>query len=279
MIHPLFRRRTASLLALLALTAAVPTTMTHAAGDLLVAPTRILLDGPRGTEVFLNNIGSETATYRISLELRRMTPDGDLDEVTDAEANAIELAAKEMIRYAPRRVVLPPNQPQAIRIQVRPPEGLADGEYRAHMLFRAIPEPKPAEASPAEPATGLTFSITPIYGVTIPIIVRQGQLSSTAALANARIVRGEQGTAFAFDLSHQGNRSTYGDIFVRKAGVAEPLLVAKGIAIYPELQQRTVSLGIPPELAAQLSGQISVEFREPDANGGGLIAKIDQLLR
>lgn len=54
----------------------------QAAGDLLVAPTRIVLDGQRGTEIILNNIGSETATYRISLELRRMTTEGRLTEVS-----------------------------------------------------------------------------------------------------------------------------------------------------------------------------------------------------
>ena len=42
-------------------------------GDLLVAPTRIVLDGRKGTEVVLNNIGDEPATYRISVEFRRMT--------------------------------------------------------------------------------------------------------------------------------------------------------------------------------------------------------------
>ncbi|MGN6288439.1 MAG: fimbrial biogenesis chaperone, partial [Sphingopyxis terrae] len=41
----------------------------HAAGDLLVAPTRVILDGSRGTEVVLNNIGAEPATYRVSLEV------------------------------------------------------------------------------------------------------------------------------------------------------------------------------------------------------------------
>ena len=50
-------------------------------GDLLVAPTRIVLDGRRGTEVILNNIGDDVATYRISAELRRMTPDGKLVDV------------------------------------------------------------------------------------------------------------------------------------------------------------------------------------------------------
>jgi hypothetical protein len=51
--------------------AALAAAPASAAGDLLVAPTRLELDGFRGTEVVLNNIGSEAATYRISLELRR----------------------------------------------------------------------------------------------------------------------------------------------------------------------------------------------------------------
>ena len=79
-------------------------------GDLLVAPTRVVLDGRKGTEVILNNIGDEPATYRISVELRRMTPEGSLSDVT--EPSAEEKVAQEMILYAPRRITLAPNQPQ-----------------------------------------------------------------------------------------------------------------------------------------------------------------------
>ena len=113
-------------------------------GDLLVAPTRVVLNGRRGTEVILNNIGDEIATYRISAELRRMSPDGKLDDVDCA--NDQEKAAQEMILYAPRKVTLPPNQPQAIRLSARAPEGLPDGEYRVHLLFRAVPPPSPQVA-------------------------------------------------------------------------------------------------------------------------------------
>ena len=104
--------------------AAVPAS---AAGDLLVAPTRIILDGSRGTEVVLNNIGSAPATYRISLEIKRMTALGGLDEIEEADANEAEKAALAMISFNPRRVVLPPNQPQVIRVGVRVPEGTAPG--------------------------------------------------------------------------------------------------------------------------------------------------------
>jgi P pilus assembly chaperone PapD len=249
----------------------------QAAGDLLVAPTRVVLDGSRGTEVILNNIGAETATYRISLELRRMTEEGKLADVTPEEANALETAALEMIRYAPRRVTLPPNQPQAIRIGVRPPEGLADGEYRAHLLFRAIPDAAPVGDEQAG-GEGFAVKIIPIYGVTIPVIIRQGRLSATAAIANARIEKTEHGQAFAVDMSRTGNRSTYGELRVLKPGVSEPLFVARGVAVYPEINARTFSLPVPPELAAQMTGAIRVEYWESDVSGSNMVSAIDARL-
>jgi P pilus assembly chaperone PapD len=115
----------------------------RAAGDLLVAPTRVVLDGARGTEVILNNIDSVPATYRVSLELRRMDAQGNLDEITPENATPAEAQALNMITYAPRRVELAPNQPQSIRIGLRAPADLPDGEYRVHMLFRAIPDARP----------------------------------------------------------------------------------------------------------------------------------------
>src|SRR3954471_1215205 len=130
-------------------------------GDLLVAPTRIVLDGRKGAEVILNNIGEEPATYRISIEFRRMTEDGGLIDV--AEPTAEDKAAADMIVYAPRRVTLAPHQPQAIRIAARPPQGLPDGEYRVHLLFRAVPPPTPVAPADNEPARGLRFQLTPIY--------------------------------------------------------------------------------------------------------------------
>ena len=63
-------------------------------GDLLVAPTRLVLNGSRGSEIIIKNVGEETATYRVSVELRRMMPNGSLAEVTDPNAN--EKIAQDM---------------------------------------------------------------------------------------------------------------------------------------------------------------------------------------
>ena len=252
----------------------------RAAGDLLVAPTRVLLDGSRGTEVVLNNIGSEPATYRISLEIKRMTAQGGLDEIDEASANAAEKAALEMISFSPRRVTLPPNQPQVIRVGVRIPEGTPAGEYRAHMLFRAVPDAA-LTADPAKPASsGVSIALTPIYGITIPVIVRVGDLGGAeASIGEAWVSDTAEGPAFTFDLARSGQRSVYGDIEVTRAGVAEPLLVARGIAVYPEIATRQVSLRVPPELAAQLKGPVRIRYTEDRDIGGGTIDEADRVVK
>ncbi len=207
-------------------------------GDLLVAPTRIILDGRRGTEIILNNIGDDIATYRVSVELKRMLPNGTLETVTAPSAR--ESAAEAMILYAPRKVTLPPNQPQSIRINARAPQGLADGEYRVHLLFRAIPEARAVTA--AVPTQGVSFKLTPVYGVTIPVIVRLGNLSATAGIANvAKSVDGGK-PVITLDLSRLGDRSTFGEVRVTKAGVKEPIGIAGGIALYTEINKRRVNI-------------------------------------
>ena len=67
-------------------------------------------------------------------------------------------AAEDMIVYAPRRVTLAPHEPQSIRIAARPPQGLADGEYRVHLLFRAIPPATPVVRRAASRSRACTSS-------------------------------------------------------------------------------------------------------------------------
>ena len=86
------RRAVVGLLAAPLALAAQPAT---AQGDLLVAPTRVIINGSGNAEVVLSNIGNQPATYRIGIELRRMQHDGDFADVSEAEANATERAALE----------------------------------------------------------------------------------------------------------------------------------------------------------------------------------------
>lgn len=262
-------------LALISVVSGVPA---WAAGDLLVAPTRVILDGKRGTQVILNNVGSEEMTYRISLEIKRMAEDGRLEDIDPAATTEAEKAALALVRYAPRRVTLPPNQPQSIRIGLNPADTLPDGEYRVHMLFRAIPK---TQAVTDEAGTNdLKIQLIPLYGITIPIIVRKGELAATAALANARIGRDEDGPVLEVDASRKGNRSIYGEFRVSKPGQSKPIIVQKGIAIYPEIAKRKVDLPLSDEEAAAIRGsEVIIAYHDTPENGGGMIAELRTVVR
>lgn len=244
-------------------------------GDLLVAPTRIVLNGGRGSEIIIKNVGEETATYRVSVELRRMMPNGSLAEVTDPNTN--EKVAQDMIFYAPRKVVLPPNQPQSVRVNARVPAGLPDGEYRVHLLFRAVPDARPVTAS--ADFKGVGFKLTPIYGVTIPVIVRLGNLEAKAGIADVKLTEADGRKIVSVGLTRTGNRSTYGELRVIKDGLKEPLGELKGVAVYRELDERKVAIPISPELAAQAHGPVKVQYFETTDAGSSLVAETSAVLR
>ena len=275
-MNPFVKPRLASaLLTLPLLIASVPAAA--GIGDLLVAPTRLVLDGRRGTEVIVNNIGEEPATYRISIEFRRMTPDGGLVDVT--EPTAQDLQAQEMIVYAPRRVTLAPRQPQSIRIAARAPQGLADGEYRVHLLFRAIPPPTPVSLKPAAASKGLSFALTPVYGVTIPVIVRLGNLQAKAGIANVHLDKKDGKAAVALDLSRSGARSTFGEVRVFKPGVKDPIAIQRAVAVYTELTGRTVTIPLDENFKGDPAGPVTVQYVETFDDGSHVIAETKTVLR
>jgi P pilus assembly chaperone PapD len=246
-------------------------------GDLLVAPTRIVLDGRKGAEIILNNIGEDTAVYRVSIEFRRMTEDGGLVDVN--EPTAEDKTAADMIVYAPRRVTLAPHQPQAIRIAARPPQGLPDGEYRVHLLFRAVPPPTPVAPATGEAPKGLRFQLTPVYGVTIPVIVRLGNLQATAGIANVHLDTRNGRPAVALDLSRSGQRSTFGEIRVLRPGVKAPIALQKAVAVYREIGVRHVSVPIDEAYKGAVSGPVTVQYVETFEDGSHVIAETQAVLR
>jgi len=256
---------------------AFPTAAEAGVGDLLVAPTRLVLDGGRGAEIILNNIGEEPATYRVSVEFRRMKEDGSLEDVS--VLSAADKAAEDMIIYAPRKVTLPPREPQAIRIAARPPQGLPDGEYRVHMLFRAIPPATPVTPGPKEEVKGVHFQLTPVYGVTIPVIVRLGNLEAKAAIAGVRLERKDGNASIVLELDRSGTRSTFGEVRVLKAGVKEPIALQKGVAVYTELNKRAVTIPISQAYKGPLEGPVTVEYVETNNDGAKVIAQARAVLR
>jgi hypothetical protein len=240
-------------------------TAVDAAGELMVHPTRVVLEGTKRTgQIDLINSGTETVTYRISLVRRRMTESGSFAAVDVPAAG--EQFADEMIRFSPRQVVLRPGVAQAVRLQVRKPAGLVDGEYRAHLMFQALPSADTTSAPAAGGTEAIDIRLTPIYGASIPIIVRHGQTGASVALTDLEVRRSAEGpAAVAFTINRGGSRSVYGDLTIRHRnprGAERVVGRTNGMAVYTPNATRKVVIAISDSDADLSSGELVVSFSE-----------------
>lgn len=233
-------------------------------GGILVAPTRVVLEGnDRAAEVTLLNTGIAAGTYRISFINLIMGEDGRLREVPAEEA---ESAVDSFVRYSPRQVTLDPEVAQTIRLSVRKPAGLAPGEYRSHLLFRAVPDP--ASVTPDDPASeGLQIRLIPVYGVSIPVIVRHETTGSEAGLADLTLADAavDAPPVLNATLERRGDESIYGDLIVTMVSGGETRVIGElgGVAIYPPNSTRPVQIPLVlPEGVALADGNLELEFRD-----------------
>jgi hypothetical protein len=176
-------------------------------------------------------------------------------------------------------VTLAPHEPQAIRIAARPPQGLPDGEYRVHLLFRAVPDATPVAAAPTETVKGLHLQLIPIYGVTIPVIVRLGNLQVTAGISNVQLEKKDGKAEIELDLMRNGARSTFGEVLVLKPGVKDPIAIQKAVAVYTDIGTRRVSIPVDDSYKGELAGPVTVQYIETFDDGKQKIAETQAVLR
>jgi len=257
----------------------------QSAGDLVVAPTRIVFEGrARTAQISLLNRGSTAATYRISLINMRMTEDGGFKEIDEPAPG--EQFADRLIRYAPRQVVLAPGESQAVRLLLRKPRGLEPGEYRSHLLLRAIPSQnigKSVEKRSSDD-TGISVVLVPIFGVSIPVIVRHGDLTATVSLTDltlAAAVGQSKEERISFRINRDGDRSVLGDLTVTyfpNGGKADELVVARvtRLAVYTPNASRTVIMALRfPDGVTLGHGRLHVAFRESLEDGAALLGEAE----
>ncbi len=250
-----------------------------------VAPARILLDGgKRSATVFLSNRGDQTETYRISLTQYQMLETGVLSRV-DSTMTSDDYAG-HILRYSPRRVVIPPGGSQTVRLLLRrPPDRPTDNrEFRAHLSVRSIPTvPRLNEIEESEPADlgEGRFAVRPLASIAtmVPVVVRFGKPQAEMAISGASIEWDDEGgPVVRFAIERRGDRSLYGNLTLTHTdpqGKRTQLQHRQGIAIYTPLPQRTFSIALPDANVDLRSGSILIEYEETPDGGGDLYARAE----
>jgi P pilus assembly chaperone PapD len=275
----MFKASFAAALALLAVSATGAVAQVGA--DLNISPRRVTFDPTdRSATVYVFNQGDTAATYSVELIDRVMLTDGQIIAAADAAQAPTSPSARSLIDYTPRRVTLQPKQSQVIRIRVRPPAETAP-EYRTHLTVTALP-PEDSGFTAAQAAAGaedgVSLQVTALFSVSIPLIVRQGDMDARAAIENVSLVSGGPGPtgatsqAVQLDLVRLGANSVYGDVEIHAGEGASDHIVGlvKGVAVYPEIGRRTLTAPLAEPVPA--GEPLRIVYRDDDAKVGEVLA-------
>lgn len=219
-----------------------------AQGNLLITPRRVVFEGSkRSIDLNLANTGTDTATYSISIIEIRMKDDGGFETITTPDPG--QWFADKNIRFFPRSVTLGPGEAQVVKVQLIRATELAPGEYRSHFYFRAEPKRKPLGETQAERDTNaISVVLTPVFGITIPVIIRVGESTAKVTLSDLSLdLKNDTVPRLSLVFNRTGNMSVYGDLaadYVSPQGRIIRVGAANGVAVYTPNTVRRFSFNL-----------------------------------
>jgi hypothetical protein len=239
-----------------------------AQGNLLITPRRVVFEGSkRSFDINLANTGQDSAIYAISLVQIRMREDGGFETITTPDPG--QQFADRFVRFFPRQVNLGPRESQVVKVQLIRNNELKPGEYRSHFYFRAVPVSKPlGEENIAKDTTTFSVSLTPVFGITIPVIIRVGISDTKVTLSDLAFEPNTaSGPVLKLTLNRTGNMSIYGDIAVDHIslqGKVTRVGIASGVAVYTPNNLRRFVLNLNIPLGVDInSGKLKVIYSAP----------------
>ena len=190
-----------------------------------------------------------------------MLTTGKLEKIDVAEDSI--LFADNYLRVFPKTVTLAPNESQTVRLQLKTPPNLSTGEYRSHLYFRSIVDETPDMGTETD-STAIGFKLIPVYGITIPVIIRIGQSNVKATPIALKITDVNGAKQLDCTIDRYGNSSTFGQLEVEHtsdAGVKTLIGRVNGVAVYTPIHARDISVPLNiPETVDITKGTLVLKY-------------------
>lgn len=239
-----------------------------------ISPTRVVFEGrTRSATIKIINPNDHPQTYKISLVSIRMDKYGNVTEAVDP--NEEEIFARNLIRFSPRRATIDPRDMQTVRLMVRKPRDLPEGEYRIQL--KVEPVPKAEESAKKDNSDNISIKLDIVFHVSIPVIVRQGKpgVDVRVVPGTPRFVTKKQKDYLETILERKGKYSVYGDVkafFMPSDGQGQnlPLGEVKGISIHAQNNSRIVYIPVENK-NMPTSGKIRIDIINREKNNAPLL--------
>jgi P pilus assembly chaperone PapD len=236
-----------------------------AQGNLQVTPHRVVFEGAnKAIDINLVNTGQDSANYSITFLQYRVTDEMEVVEITTPDPG--QQFADKYIRFFPRTVKLGPGESQVVKLQLVKNQTLEQGEYRSHLYFRALPAQKALGfEEKKDTAKAISIQIIPIFGVSIPVIIKVGESTTTLKITDLKMEKGADGKSrLNVTIRRTGNMSVIGNLsltHIAADGKETKIGSEPGIVVYTPNALRKLLVDIDDKTTVDLGkGKIRVTF-------------------
>ena len=238
--------------------------------NLIITPLQAVIEGrERMVQVVLVNNSDSISTYRLEWQqLKQVEGKGGYVELKDGEEGD-QLYLKDFAVFSPRQVTLGPRERQTVRVAVRRPADLEEGEYRSHLNFRIIerkdPVPEDAQLNQNELKVGARV----LASYSIPAIYRKGEYDVNVTIGQPSFsINSRTGKMVVIlPVSRSGKHGVIGtiEVFHKPNGGEETRIASVANAnLFTDINQRTFN--IPSNLTGLSAGTLRVVFSKTEGH-------------
>jgi hypothetical protein len=224
----------------------------------MLSPERVII-GPKQNAftLTLTNTGTKELSYQLGLQDEVMQPEGGLTTAPEG----FPYSLRRMLRFSPQTITVPAGEVQYVRLLVRRPPGLEDGDYHSHLVLTQIDNPTPAEpVAETLPESTFKLELGTKVDMLVPVFVQHGQLSSKVVVDKVTVpTAASGGDLITLNLQRLGNASTVNRITVQTPD-GKDLTKPRNQPLYRENDAYTISLRIIPAMK-DYTGPVVVTVR------------------
>lgn len=236
--------------------AIVGVSIISAQAKLLVSPLYISLEGrERTSQLVVANVSDRTLTYRLKWDqvIQDPTNNGKYKE-QDPAVNGPYL--QDFAVFSPRQVTLKPTESQTVRIGIRRPADLPEGEYKSHIKLEIIQNP-----DELQPVKGITAIVN--MGYSLPVVYRVGEYNCQIEMGEPAITTNQKSGNLMLKLpvDRSGIHGVLGQIevfYTPRNGERKLIMTYGNVNMFPEINERIYD--IPLNAPGFKPGKIDLVF-------------------
>jgi len=184
--------------------------------------------------------------------------------------------ASKMIRFSPKQVTLKPNERQVVRLALRRPKGLLEGEYRSHLKLEALPPKKEADKNKGE----MSIKLDVLLSYSIPVLVRQGNVSHNIEASGIELAfdPATAKTQLRVNFIRSGLFSSTGNVtayWTAPDGNEHVVARLNNLNIYPELKTTSQQMSWIDDSFRPEQGQLRIVYEGKQEFNGQIFAEYE----